>query len=70
MLRQDTLKKRGGEITDPLRSATRDSILPFPEEYPANTRKLDSTGNKNLNAHELFNKFTADIIKGNVIFTR
>jgi len=66
----DTIKKRIAETNKVLGASLGDSIQPFREECPAKRRKIDKRGNTNLNAHDLFNRFTADIIKINVIFIR
>ncbi|MEO6546852.1 MAG: hypothetical protein ABIN94_02595 [Ferruginibacter sp.] len=44
-------------------------ILPYEEKFPGGN-KSGKTTNKEMNAHDLFNMFTADIIKEEVVFTR
>jgi hypothetical protein len=53
-----------------LQSIARHSKKPIWEGCPTDTKEPDMPGKTNLNAHELFNLFTADIIKTNVIFIR
>ena len=47
----------------------RDETLPFPET-PASNHYDDKGGENSMHAAELFSRFTADIIKKDVVFTR
>jgi hypothetical protein len=47
-----------------------DSILPYEEKSSGYTKPVKNSNSGNMNAHELFNMFTADIIKEETIFVR
>ena len=53
-----------------IKIVSRHEILPFPEKPSTNQFGNDNSKYNALKATDLFSKFTADIIKQNVIFTR
>ncbi|MCW3091598.1 MAG: hypothetical protein JWP81_2667 [Ferruginibacter sp.] len=51
-------------------SLTDHFILPYREKFSGRTRSPRNRDEKHMNAHDLFNSFTADIIKEDAVFTR
>lgn len=47
-----------------------DSIMPYEEKSSGYTKPVQKANSENMNAHDLFNKFTADIIKEEKLFVR
>jgi len=65
-----TKKRIGGGRNHKIEPAQRGHvILPFKEQCPL-TKNKGKLKSQDLNAHELFNLFTANIIKTNTIFSR
>jgi hypothetical protein len=48
----------------------RDDIIPFTQKPSANRFSTPDEGDTRLEASELFSRFTADIIRKDVLFTR
>lgn len=47
-----------------------DAILPYKETSAGHTKPVQKETSSNINAHDLFNYFTADIIKQETTFVR